>query len=58
MLFQLLSFYSILFIIVKKIASDLNMIMVATLRSMGVVIIGFVYLLISDKFQMPNFMIL
>ena len=31
------------------------MIMVATLRSMGVVIIGFVYLLISDKFQMPNF---
>ncbi len=48
-------FYSILFIIVKKIASDLNMIMVATLRSMGVVIIGFVYLLISNKFQMPNF---
>ena len=47
-------FYSILFILVKKMAGDLNMIMVATLRSMGVVIIGFLYLIISGKFQLPN----
>ena len=47
-------FYSILFIIVKKTASDLNMIMVATLRSTGVVIIGFFYLIIFNKFQIPN----
>ncbi|NSW73538.1 DMT family transporter [bacterium] len=47
-------FYSILFILVKKMAADLNMIMVATLRSMGVVIIGFLYLIISGKFQLPN----
>ena len=39
-------FYSILFILVKKMAADLNMIMVANLRSMGVVIIGFLYLII------------
>ena len=47
-------FYSILFILVKKMAADLNMIMVANLRSMGVVIIGFLYLIISGKFQFPN----
>ena len=35
-------------------AADLNMIMVANLRSMGVVIIGFLYLIISGKFQFPN----
>ena len=47
-------FYSILFILVKRIGKDLNMMMVATLRSMGVVIIGFIYLFFSGKFQIPT----
>jgi drug/metabolite transporter (DMT)-like permease len=46
--------YSCLFIIVKKKGSNLNMMMVATLRSLGVSIIGILYLIFSGRFQLPN----
>ena len=46
--------YSCLFIIVRKRSSNLNMMMVATLRSLGVSIIGVLYLLFSDRFQLPS----
>ena len=46
--------YSCLFIIVKKKGSNLNMMMVATLRSLGVSIIGILYLMLSGRFQLPN----
>ena len=46
--------YSCLFIIVKKKGSNLNMMMVATLRSLGVSIIGILYLILSGRFQLPN----
>ena len=37
-----------------KRSSNLNMMMVATLRSLGVSIIGVLYLLFSDRFQLPS----
>ena len=46
--------YSCLFIIVRKRSSNLNMMMVATLRSLGVSIIGVLYLLFSDRFLLPS----
>ncbi len=47
-------FYSFLSYIVKKIANDLNMLMVATLRTLGVSIVLFVYLLITGTFSYPT----
>lgn len=49
-------FYSFLSYIVKKIANDLNMLTVATLRTLGVSIVLFIYLLITGTFSYPSFM--
>lgn len=46
--------YSCLFIVVRKKGSELNMMMVATLRSLGVSIIGIIYLFLSGRFQLPT----
>lgn len=46
--------YSCLFIVVRKKGSKLNMMMVATLRSLGVSIIGIIYLFLSGRFQLPT----
>ncbi len=46
--------YSCLFIIVRKKGTNLNMMMVATLRSLGVSIVGILYLCVSGKFQFPS----
>ena len=46
--------YSCLFIVVRKKGANLNMMMVATLRSLGVSIVGILYLLIGGKFQFPT----
>ncbi|HSG30383.1 MAG TPA: DMT family transporter [Thermodesulfobacteriota bacterium] len=47
-------FYSVLSFAVKKYASDLNMLTVANLRTMGVSIVVFIYLLILGKFELPS----
>lgn len=47
-------FYSFLSYIVKKIANDLNMLMVATLRTLGVSIVLFVYLISTGIFSYPT----
>ena len=47
-------FYSFLSYIVKKIANDLNMLMVATLRTLGVSIVLFIYLLVTGTFSYPT----
>ena len=47
-------FYSLLSYIVKKIANDLNMLMVATLRTLGVSIVLFVYLLVTGTLSYPT----
>jgi len=48
-------FYSFLSYIVKKIANDLNMLMVATLRTLGVSITLFIYLIVTGTFNYPSF---
>lgn len=47
-------FYSFLSYIVKRIANDLNMLMVATLRTLGVSIVLFIYLFITGTFSYPT----
>ncbi len=47
-------FYSVLSFAVKKYASDLNMLTVANLRTMGVSIVVFIYLLALGKFEFPS----
>ncbi len=47
-------FYSFLSFIVKKIAQDLNMLTVATLRALGVSIVLLIYLMATGTFQPPN----
>lgn len=47
--------YSLLSFAVKKVAQDLNMLMVATLRCLGVSITLFFYLIITGTLQMPTF---
>ena len=47
-------FYSLLSYIVKKIANDLNMLMVATLRTLGVSIVLFIYLIVTGTFSYPT----
>jgi drug/metabolite transporter (DMT)-like permease len=47
-------FYSLLSFLVKKIAQDLNMLTVANLRALGVAIVVFVYLMITERFQLPG----
>lgn len=46
--------YSFLSFMVKKIAQDLNMLMVATLRTLGVSIVLFVYLTLTGTFEPPT----
>jgi drug/metabolite transporter (DMT)-like permease len=46
-------FYSLLSFIIKKVAQDLNMLLVATLRALGVSIVVFTYLIITGKFALP-----
>ena len=47
-------FYSLLSFLVKKFAQDLNMLTVANLRALGVAIVVFVYLIITERFQAPG----
>jgi len=47
-------FYSLLSFLVKKFAQNLNMLTVAQLRSLGVAILTFMYLIASGKFQIPG----
>lgn len=47
-------FYSLLSFLVKKFAQDLNMLTVANLRALGVAIVVFVYLIITERFQTPG----
>ncbi len=47
-------FYSLLSFIVKRFAQDLNMFTVANMRSLGVGIIIFIYLIAAGRFQMPG----
>jgi drug/metabolite transporter (DMT)-like permease len=46
--------YSCLFMIVKKMGRNLNMMMVAVLRSVGVSLLIGIYLLCFNKFQLPS----
>lgn len=47
-------FYSALSFSVKKIAQDLNMLTVATLRALGVSIVAIVYLIVTGTLVMPE----
>src|SRR5574341_586502 len=47
-------FYSLLSFLVKKIAQDLNMLTVANLRALGVAIVVLVYLIVTERFQVPG----
>lgn len=47
-------FYSVLSFTVKKYASDLNMLTVANLRTLGVTIVVFIYLIVLGKFEIPT----
>src|SRR3972149_201883 len=47
-------FYSLLSFLVKKFAQDLNMLTVVNLRALGVAIVVFVYLIITERFQAPG----
>ncbi len=47
-------FYSCMAFIVKKIAQDLNMLMVASLRALGVSLFLITYLIITGTFEMPS----
>lgn len=46
--------YSCIAFIVKKIAQDLNMLMVANLRALGVSIVVIIFLVATGTFEMPN----
>lgn len=48
-------FYSFLSFMVKKIAQDLNMLAVATFRTLGVSIVLLIYLVITGTFSMPSY---
>jgi len=48
-------FYSFLSFLVKKIANDLNMLTVATLRTLGVSVVVFLYLMVTGTFETPGF---
>ena len=47
-------FYSVLSFSIKKYASNLNMLTVANLRTLGVSIVVFTYLIILGKFELPK----
>lgn len=47
-------FYSCIAFIVKKVAQDLNMLMVANLRALGVSIVMIIFLVVSGTFEMPS----
>ena len=47
-------FYSILAFLIKKIAQDLNMLTVASLRALGVSVVVFMYLTVTNTFKMPG----
>ncbi len=47
--------YSLVSFLVKKIANDLNMLTVATLRTLGVSIVLFAYLILTGTFDAPDF---
>lgn len=47
-------FYSCIAFIVKKLAQDLNMLMVANLRALGVSIVMIIFLVITGTFEMPS----
>ncbi|MGH7890204.1 MAG: DMT family transporter, partial [Thermodesulfobacteriota bacterium] len=47
-------FYSLLSFLVKKFAQRLNMLTVANLRSLGVAVVLFVYLLLTGRFEIPG----
>lgn len=47
-------FYSLLSFLVKRFAQHLNMFAVANLRSLGVAVVLFVYLISTGRFQMPG----
>lgn len=47
-------FYSILSFLVKKIAQDLNMVTVASLRALGVSLVVFTYLIVTGTFKLPG----
>ncbi len=46
--------YSCLFLVVRKMVSNLNMMMVVTLRSLGVAVFAMIYLVLTNKFQVPS----
>lgn len=48
-------FYSFLSFIVKKTAQDLNMLAVATFRTLGVSVVLVIYLLLTGTFNMPTY---
>ncbi len=47
-------FYSCIAFIVKKVAQDLNMLMVANLRALGVSIVMIIFLVVTGTFEMPS----
>ena len=47
-------FYSCIAFIVKKVAQDLNMLMVANLRALGVSIVMIIFLVLTGTFEMPS----
>jgi len=47
--------YSFLAFLIKRIAQNLNMLTVANLRALGVSIIVFIFLMVTDRFVMPSF---
>ncbi len=47
-------FYSLLSFLVKRFAQSLNMLTVANLRSLGVALVLFVYLLLTGRFEIPG----
>lgn len=47
-------FYSCIAFIVKKVAQDLNMLMVANLRALGVSIVMIIFLVTTGTFEMPS----
>jgi len=46
--------YSCLFLVVRKMVSNLNMMTVVTLRSLGVAVFAIIYLVLTSKFQVPS----
>jgi drug/metabolite transporter (DMT)-like permease len=47
-------FYSLLSFLVKRFAQNLNMLTVANIRSFGVAIVTLIYLLVTERFKMPE----